>query len=123
MVLVAGAPWYEFWRHGIWSYGHWTYFHATWWVWALRGDLLIGLALAFLLLLGMSGSFNWFSVAFGALLVAVWAFVPGITQALAVFALLTPAMLVWLLVWVGAERVARLWRSRRGSVPAEPADG
>ena len=114
-LTAAAAPWYEFRRHGIWGYGQWTHLHGTWWVWALRADLVIGLVLAFLLLLGLSGSFGLFSVGLGASLVAIWVLVPGLTQSVAVLALLMPAMLVAVLLWTAAERIVRQLRTNQTS--------
>jgi hypothetical protein len=77
VFVLAQAPWYEFWGHGIWYLGHWGHLHAPWWTWAFRADFLVGIVLAFLLVLGLSGSFDWFSTSFGLLCVAIWAVIPG----------------------------------------------
>jgi hypothetical protein len=109
MALVTGAPWYEFWQKGIWSLGGWTHLHATAWVWIARGDLVLGLvlALALVVLLSSEYGFHWSGVALAVLIFAVWALIPFVSQTLAVFALLVPAVLVWVGVSEGWERVQR----------------
>jgi hypothetical protein len=105
VFVFAHAAWYEFWGQGIWNLGHWSHLHAPWWTWAFRGSFLVGIVLAFLLLLLLSGAFDWFSISFGVLLVAIWAFIPGVTQTLAVLALLAPFMALFVLLWSGVDRL------------------
>jgi hypothetical protein len=123
-MLLAGAPWYEFWAHGAWKVGQWTHLHASGWVWALRGDLLLGLACFILLLVVLSGEADKFTFAVAAGCVAVCLVIPGVTQLLGVAAFFAPAFLVFALVVAGWEQVARLWHGRgeeaRVTPPAEP---
>jgi hypothetical protein len=111
-ILLASAPWYEFWGHGVWKLGEWTHLHASGWVWAVRGDLLIGLPCVVLLTTVMSGEASWFALAFGAGFVALLVVIPGVTQLLALFAFFAPALIVAALVLAGWEQVARLWHAR-----------
>jgi hypothetical protein len=123
-MLVGSAPWYEFWAHGAWKVGEWTHLHASGWVWALRGDLLLGLACVVLLLVMLSGEATRLSLVFAAGFVALWLVIPGVTQLLGVAAFFAPAFLLFALVVAGWEQVARLWHGRgdeaRVTPPAEP---
>jgi hypothetical protein len=107
VFVLAQAPWYEFWGRGIWNLGHWSQPHAPWSTWAVRAVFLVGIVLAFLLLLALSGDFGWFSVSFGLLCVAIWAFVPVMTQTLALLALLAPFIALFVLFQAGVERLTR----------------
>src|SRR5678815_1250498 len=86
------APWYEFWGQGVWQLGEWTHLHASGWVWAARGDLLIGVACVVLLVVGLSGVADRPMIAFAAGCVALWLVIPGVTQLLGVAALFAPAL-------------------------------
>jgi hypothetical protein len=118
MVGATGAPWYEFWRTGLWSLGEWTHLHVTWLVWIARGDLIIGVVFAGVLVVVLSseGGFSWILIPVAAFGVAVWAWIPFVSQTLAVFALLLPALLVWVAASEGWKRVEG-WRNR-GRAPS-----
>jgi hypothetical protein len=121
-MLLAGAPWYEFWGHGVWQLGEWTHLHASGWVWAVRGDLLIGLPCVVLFVVMMSGEASGLSFAFGAGFVALWLVIPGVTQMLGVFAFFAPAVIVLALIGEGWEQVARLWRGSGDESSARTAE-
>jgi hypothetical protein len=117
-ILLASAPWYEFWGHGVWQLGEWTHLHAGGWVWAARGYLLFGVVCVALLMVAMSGEADWLSFAFAAFFVALWLVIPGVTQMLALFALVAPALIVFGLVGEGWKQVRR-WSGAMGKlVPA-----
>lgn len=115
MLVLAHAPWYEFWRRGLWRYAEWTHVHAAWWVWLIRAEFLIGGACAVLLLIGMAGgpgdTFGDFSLGAGiaALMLFGIAVVPvalvqvmvGLLALIAQFAIL---------VGLGSEALERLTR-------------
>ena len=111
-MLLASAPWYEFWAHGVWKYGEWTNLHASGWVWAVRGDFLIGLATAVLLIVMLSGEASGVSFAYSAGFVALWLVIPGVTVLLSFFALFAPAVIVAALVLAGWEQMAKVWHGR-----------
>jgi hypothetical protein len=119
-MLLAGVSWWEFWAHGAWKGGEWTHLHASGWIWALRADLLLGLACFVLFLVVMSGEVTALSLVYAAGFVALFLFIPGVTQLLWVVAFFAPAFLVFALASAGWE----LWHGRgdeaRVTPPAEP---
>jgi hypothetical protein len=120
-MLLASAPWYEFWAHGAWKVGEWTHLHASGWVWALRGDLLLGVACVMVLLLMLSGEADKVTFAAAAGFVALLLVIPGVTQLLGVAAFFAPAFLVFALVVAGFEQVARLWHGRGDEARVTPS--
>jgi hypothetical protein len=119
VLLLAHAPWYEFWRHGLWQYAEWTHVHASWWVWLIRAEFLIGGACAVLLLVVMAGggdTYGEFSfyVGFSALVVFGLAVVPvAVVQfGVGLWALLAQFVFLFALVSGAVERLTREGQGR-----------
>jgi hypothetical protein len=92
-------------------------------VWAVRGDLLVGLLCVVLVVVLMCGEASWVALAFSAAFVALWLVIPGLTQSLGVAALLLPALLVCGAVMVGGEELTKLWRGRGEESKVTPPAG